>query len=361
MACQFEVLLNAGQYEQGTETALAALDVVDALEDQLSVFRPHTELSRINRLAAAEAVPVEPQLFRLLELCLRLHAETGGAFDITASPLWRAWGFARREGAIPNEAQLAEAMSRVGSQLVKLDADTHTVRFLRPGVELNLGSIGKGYALDRAAEVLAAAGINDYLIHGGNSSITARGSRMEPGWRGPERSKGHGSEGWHAPERSEGRGTPAGASSTPFVPQGVPPSADVPPDAGGWTVGLPHPLRPGRRLAEIRLRDRALGTSSSEAQYFRHRGKRYGHVLDPRTGWPADKLLSATVLAPSAALADALATAFYVMGHEAALDFCRTRPELAAVLVAPATRGQRFEIHSIGLEQDDLTVLAKSG
>jgi len=302
MAGEFQVFFNVGQYADDTKAALEALDLIDSLEAQLSVFRPTSELSRINNLAADGPVRVEPRLFELLELALRLHRETEGAYDITSAPLWRAWGFARREGKLPTAEDLAEARRNVGSHLVELDPEHLTVRFLRSGVELNLGSIGKGYALDRAAEHLASAEIGDFLFHGGQSSVRAQGGTCGMGPGGLER------------------------------------------HARGWSVGVRHPLHRSERLAEVWLRDRALGTSGTENQFFRHAGKRYGHILDPRTGWPADQLLSATVLAPSAALADALSTAFFVMGPEAALQYCQTRPEIAAVLLCPSSGRMGFEV-----------------
>ena len=318
MATEFAVFLNAGQYAGGTEAALEALDRVEALEAQMSVFRPKSEISRLNRQAAEGPVGVEPRLFALLELAIRLHAETDGAFDVTSGPLWRAWGFARREGRIPRREELAAAIERVGSHLVDLGAAQGTVRFRRPGVELNLGSIGKGYALDRCAESLVEAGVGDFLLHGGRSSVLARGSRRP-----------------------------------------IRPSPDAPP--AGWVVGVPDPTRPDRRLAELRLEDRALATSGTQTQYFRHQGRRYGHILDPRSGQPAEGLLSATVVAPSGAEADALSTAFYVMGADRALDYCGSRPDLGAALVCPADRPGGLEIRSIGLEEDELRVLRAEG
>ena len=314
MACQFKVFLNAGQYEQGTEAAIEALDLVEALEDQMSVFRPESEISRLNRLAAEGPVEVEPRLFALLELALDLHRETDGAFDVTCGPLWKVWGFARRAGRVPHDDELAEALGRVGSDLVELDGEQMPVRFRQPGLELNLGSIGKGYALDRFGDLLSGAGVNDFLLHGGQSSVLARGSRL-----------------------------PADktASAAPF----------------GWSVGVGHPTRKGQRLAELRLQDRALGTSGTRTQYFRHKGRRYGHILDPRTGQPADELLSATVLAPSGAEADALSTAFYVMGAQKAWEYCRARPQLAAVLVAAGDGPGGLEVRSIGLEEDELRLV----
>ncbi len=310
MACEFEICLRAGQYPHGTETALDALDLVEQLEGQLSVFRDDSELARINATAAHGPVEVEPRLFGLLELAMRICVETGGAYDITAGPLWEVWGFARRAGGIPQPDPLAEARKHVGSRLVELDDRRKTIRFLEPGVQLNLGSIGKGFAVDRCGERLLEAGIEDFLVQGGNSSVLAHGAAAA---------------------------TPADAATG---------------HAGHWVIGVRNPLYLDRRLMELRLSNRALGTSGTQFQSFRHQGRRYGHILDPRTGWPAQGVLSATALAPTAALADALSTAFYVLGPEAALSYCRQRPEVAALIVCPAARGDGLEIHSAGLAEE---------
>jgi thiamine biosynthesis lipoprotein len=301
MACQFEVLLNAGQYPQGTESALAALDLVEQLEDQLSVFREQSELSRINREAALAPLPIEPRLFALLQLAQRLHRETHGAYDLTSTPLWEIWGFKRREGRLPTDEEIATALMQVGMDRVLLDPTSTSVRFSTPGVRLNLGSIGKGYALDRCQELLTAAGMHDFCIHGGNSSLLARGQEA--------------------------------GSATP-----------------GWTVGLRSPLHPDRSAGTLRLVDRALATSGSLAQFFIHKGKRFGHILDPRTGWPAEGVLSATVLAPSAALADALSTAFYVLGREGTERYCAADASVGVILQTPGKREGEVNVELINVD-----------
>jgi thiamine biosynthesis lipoprotein len=345
MACEFEALFNAGQYADPSTAGLTALETIAALEEQMSYFRATSEITRLNVLAAEGPVEVEPRLFRLLELATDLFHQTQGAFDITSAPLWEAWGFARREGKIPDAEQLADARERVGGHLVELDAEKRTVRFKTAGVRLNLGSIGKGYALDRAAEVLAAAGIGDFLFHGGQSSMIARGSRMS------ERAVGNAvcgvpdPEGVPGPEeRDRARSLQNTVASHPGSP------------TAGWRVGVSHPLRPGERLAEIRLRDRALGTSAGTFQSFRHQGKRYGHILDPRTGQPAEGVLSVTVTAPTAALADGLSTAFFVMGLEPTFQFCREHAELAVLMVLPASATGGYRIETLGFTSEDLVL-----
>lgn len=302
MACEFEALLNVGQYAGGEDAALDALDVVDVLEGQLSIYRETSELSRVNLRASSEPVAIEPRLFELLQHCQAWHQATEGALDVAIGAMLRVWGFVRRQGRIPSAEDLRSARERSGMNHVKLDPAASTVAFDRPGIELNLGAVGKGYALDRAAERLTNRMVDDFLLHGGQSSILARGARSGE-------------------------------------PEGI----------GGWRVAIRHPLRPERALAECRLIDQAMGTSGSGVQHFYQAGKKFGHLLDPRTGQPAEACLSATVIAPSAAQADALSTAFYVLGAEKARDYCATRPEIAAILVIPGPRSGSIEVVPINL------------
>lgn len=286
MACPWSVILEPGPADR-VMLASDALSLVHELETRLSVYREDSTLSRINREAAAGALPLEPDLFALLSQCVELWKATGGAFDVAVRALILLWRRCRDAGRIPEEAELATALHTSGSQHLRLDAGASSIVFGRPGVGLDLGAIGKGYAVDRAADVLTQAGMTDFVIHGGHSSLLACGE--------------HGGQ-------------------------------------GGWPIGLKNPLFTEERYATLLLRNRALATSGSNIQYFRYQGRRYGHLLDPRTGWPADALLSVTVLAPTAAEADALATAFYVMGLEKAVAWCHNRPEIGALLVpAPAS------------------------
>ena len=214
----------------------------------------------------------------------------------------------------------------VGFDQVQLDSETKTIHFAQPGVEINLNAIGKGYALDRVAEWLEGQGVNDYLWHGGRSSVLARGSNR--------------------------------AGEVPAVD--VLESNDRERvQRGGWAVGLRHPTEPGRRLAEFYLRDAALATAGSGTQFFEHGGRRYGHLIDPRTGWPASGVLTATAMAPTAAEADAQATAFFIMGPAETEQFCQDHPEVKAVLVTPASshRGktESIEVHAFGMQPEDWT------
>jgi thiamine biosynthesis lipoprotein len=302
MACEFAIQYHAADGAYG-DAALAALDLVDKLEDQLSIYREYTEVSAINRTAADHPMEVEPRLFSLLELCAWLHATTGGAFDISSGPLSRVWGFYRREGRLPSEEEIDAALQKVGFGKLELDPDHRTIRFHQPGVEINFNSIGKGYALDRVAELLGERGVDDYLCHGGRSSVLARG-------------------------RDRGG------------------------DLDGWAVGVPHPHRPGEHIGEIVLRGDALGTSGAGTQFFEAGGRRYGHLIDPRTGWPTEGVFTATAIAATAAEADALATAFYINGPGGASEYCAEHTNVAGVLVCPRDGAdtEAIDVHVFNLD-----------
>lgn len=286
MACRFEILLD-GADEAHAAAAREALDEADRLEAELSVFRETSALSRVNRTAAETPAPVDADLFALLTRCRDLHARTAGAFDITSTPLSRCWGFLRREGRLPSAEAIAEARARVGMSDVLFDEASRTVRFPRAGMELNLGSIGKGYALDRMAALMQGRGVKHALLSAGGSSAVALGGRGE-----------------------------------------------------GWTVDIRSRQVAGGKLARLHLRDGALATSGAGEQFFEVDGKRYGHVIDPRTGWPAAGVLSVSVVTAEGALSDALSTAFLVGGLDVARRYCASYPQTLA-LVTPDDAAQR--------------------
>ena len=369
MACLFEVVFDAASYRHATDVAVAALQQVALLEDQLTVYRDTSEVSAINRRAADQPVVVEEGLYRLLRRGADLARITGGAFEMTAGALSKIWGFYRRQGRMPSPHEIEQALATVGSQHLVFDdhgENGPTIRFLRRGLELNLGAIGKGYALDRAADVLKAGNVHDFLLHGGNSSVLASGSRDPKASR--RANAGDASQAIVCEELPScaAKTTAAPASPSPESAQNLAVVAGHEPDRApvavapgasqhipqeGWVVGLRHPLRPDARLAEFVLRDQALGTSGSGTQYFHYQGRRYGHILDPRTGWPADKVLSATVIAPTAELADALSTACYVLGVEGTQALCQRLPDIQVLLTVPGRTAGRIELIPVGLAE----------
>jgi len=305
MACEFAVQYHVADDIQ-TDDILAAFDLIDDLETQMTVYREQSQVIDINQSAAHGPVEVEAGLFGLLQLSEKLYRETSGAFDITSSPLSRVWGFMRREGRMPDEQEIEAARAQVGSDKIKLDSTQRTIRFLEPSIEINLNSIGKGYALDEVAKYLKQFGVNNFIWHGGRSSVLARGRN-----------------------RADSRQS--------------------------WTLGIRHPIQPERGLVEIHLRDQALATAGGATQFFEHEGRQYSHIFDPRTGWPAGGVYTSTVIAPTAAEADALATAFYVMDVEAVAEYCTNHPGIGAILVCPAEESTEVTVKSFGLHEENWT------
>src|SRR5829696_1074449 len=255
MACRFEVMLSSDDASD-MAAARAALDEADDLESVLTVFRQNSVVSHLNRRASGEAITVGADLFALLSRSAALQVGTGGAFDVTSTPLSRCWGFLTREGRVPSDKEIAEARAVVGMSHVTLDPVARTVHFDRDGVEVNFGAIGKGFALDKMAALLRARGARRALLSAGYSSVLAIGGK--------------------------GR---------------------------GWPVDL-RPRLASRRVGRLWIRNAAVGTSGAGEQYVEVDGHRYGHVIDPRSGRPAEGVLGASVITKDAASADALSTAF---------------------------------------------------
>ena len=264
MATRFELVLPGSDEPRLRAAGEAALRTIERQDRLLSFYRADSEVTRLNRLAAAAPVRLPVEVFRLLRACSDLSAATGGAFDITVGPLMRAWRFVGDRGAKPDPAHLADVRPRTGMHLVELDDEACSVRFLASGVEIDLGAVGKGYAIDLAIEELRESGIELALLHGGTSSVY-------------------------------GLGTPMGRNGWPIA-------------LAGRTAGQAPPRT-------LHLRDAALSVSATHGKAFSADGRQYGHVLDPRTGVPVLRH-SAWVTGPESYLCDALSTALLVSGPE---------------------------------------------
>tara|TARA_B110000495_G_scaffold201669_1_gene219657 strand:- start:1112 stop:2323 length:1212 start_codon:yes stop_codon:yes gene_type:complete len=321
MACEFEVYFNLHQYRNSGMATMDAFQLIDLLEDQLTIYRDHSELSEINREAFENNVRVESRLFELLSLAHTIFRETEGAFDITSGPLTRLWGFEKRNGNLPDPTKIEKLLPTIGSNHFNLRETDSTISFELPNLMLNLGGIGKGHALDRVKEMFAERELENYVIHGGQSSVIANGNSIHI-------------------DASELQSASDSQKATSTLNP-------------GWTVGISHPTLPGQRLAEVYLRNQALGTSGTARQGFYHQGKRYGHIIDPRTGWPSERYLSTTVISQSAAVSDALATGFFVMPHESIKTYCDNHPEVGAIIVSenPAAKS-RVAIETFNLTKD---------
>jgi thiamine biosynthesis lipoprotein len=243
-----------------------AFDEVDRIDRLMSHYKPASALSRINREAAQHPVAVEPELFDFLADAMRYHHDSGGAFDVTVGPLMKAWGFFQGDGRMPSERELAAARRRVGGGHVALNAEARTIAFDEPGVEIDLGGIAKGYAVDRVVALLERRQIAAALVSAGGSTIYALGA---------------------------------------------------PPDRDGWSVAVQDPLDPRTNAITVPLKDRALSIAGSSEKSFESGGVIYSHIMDPRSGRPAQGTLSVAVLADSGTAGDALDDAFFVLGPDA--------------------------------------------
>jgi thiamine biosynthesis lipoprotein len=268
-----------------TPAAQAALRAFQHVDSLMSNWTQTSAVARLNREAAQRAVVTDPEVALVLDEALRVAAVTGGAYDVTIEPLVRLWGFLGGIPHVPPQAEIEALLPRVGYRQVSVERASATVRFASNGVQVDLGGIAKGYAVDRAVAQLSAAGVRDALVDlSGN-----------------------------------------------MRPLGQPPQRD------SWTVGVRDPRGRVPFFATVQLRGRSIATSGNYEQFVMQDGRRFGHVLDPRTGWPVDGLLSATVVAPTALEADAWDTGLLVLGPRAAAALAQQRPELQVVLVQPAS------------------------
>lgn len=285
MAARFEILLPTGDPIQLHAAAEEALDEVTLLENQLSRHRATSEIAHLNARGAAGPVRLDPRLFQLLRAAQALSRETNGTFDPAVAPLLDCWGITHGDLRLPSDEELRELLPRLGPDQIVLDETTGSVRFAQPGVGIDLGAIGKGYAVDRAVEILKDQGIQSGLVHAGTSSVFAWGKPSEGGaWR----------IGIPQPDAAR-RGLTAETL------------------AQAAARGLDHQSA-GPLLTTIELHDEALSVSAVWGRSGRVGSRTFGHVLDPRTGHPVSANLMAAVICGSATEADALSTALLVLG-----------------------------------------------
>jgi thiamine biosynthesis lipoprotein len=244
-----------------------AFDEVDRIDRLMSHYKAESPLSRLNREAATHPVAVEPELFDFIAEAMRYNRESDGAFDITVGPLMKAWGFFRGEGRMPSDEELAAARRHVGGAHVVLNPLDRTIAFDGAGVDLDLGGIAKGYAVDRVVRLLRARQIAAALVSSGGSTIYGLGA---------------------------------------------------PPGRDGWDVIIQDPIDSRKTAMTVTLKDRAVSVAGSSEKSFESGGVTYSHIMDPRTGRPVQGVLSVAVLADTGTAGDALDDALFVMGVERA-------------------------------------------
>lgn len=278
MACEFEIYLSGEDRTALIDIANLALDEIERLDETFSRFRQTSEVSFVNAEAARRPVIVGPDLFEILRVAKQVWRDTDGAFDVTAGPLVDLWREAEQTGNPPGKQAIGEALKKVGMARVLLDEEKHGVRFDTEGVAIDLGAIGKGYAVRKAAYILMEYGVKSALVSGAGSSVYGFGDE--------------------------------------------------------WIVGIRHPSKLDERVAEIALHNQAMSTSGGPAQRDRDVEERFEHIIDPVTGMPAQsKAASVSVIADDAMLSDALATAFYLRGQDFAESYCREHAGVKVIFI----------------------------
>jgi len=266
MGSTFSVVLYGADRVRMEAAADAALDEVRRLDDMLSNYKTESEWSRINREAAGQPLRISPEMFRLLSDCLEYSRRSEGAFDVSVGPLMKVWGFYKGSGHLPHRPEVLAALAKTGYRHVHLDTAGQTVWFDRPGVELDPGGIGKGYAVDRMVEALRQNGVRTALVAGSGSSIY-------------------------------------GLGAPPNEPR-------------GWAIDIKNPWDTSKTAAEVYLHDMSLSTSGSYEKFFRAEGKIWAHIMDPRTGYPARGAVAVSVVAPRTIDSEAWAKPYFVNGRD---------------------------------------------
>ena len=268
---------------KGNDAIDAVMAELRRIDNLMSHYKPESQLSQINQYANERPVQVDKELFDLIKLSTHYSEITEGAFDITYASVGYLYDYPRH--VHPTEEQIREKLPAVNWRNMLLDEEHHTVRFEHPGMRIDLGGIGKGYAVDRGIDILKARGIERALVTaGGDSRII--GDRM---------------------------GRP-------------------------WLVAVRHPDNPNKVVTRIPLSNSAVSTSGDYERYFDEGGVRYHHIIDPRTGHSASKVRSATILAPTATQTDGMSKTAFVLGPEKALEIINRLPEYDAVFVLPDGR-----------------------
>jgi FAD:protein FMN transferase len=290
MGCVYSIVAYALDPGRAKPALEAALDEVDRIDRLASLYKRDSALSRLNAASGGPAIPVDHELFDLIAEAMTYSQVSAGAFDATVGPLMRVWGLFDGDGRVPSAEELALARARVGYPHISLDRDAQTIRADRPGVEIDLGAIAKGYAVDRAVSVLTKSGITAALVSAGGSTINAIGA---------------------------------------------------PPGAPAWDVAVQDPLDRTKVAMTVPLKDRSLSVSGSSERHFDVNGVRYSHIIDPRTGRPSQRVLAVVVLADSGIATDALGTALYVEGPEQGRSLLDARPGTEAIFLVPDRKAWR--------------------
>ena len=281
MGSSFEITVVAEDEDFAKESLAIAKKEIIRIEDLISSWDQKSETSRINRNAGIAAVEVSKELFDLIFRAQQISKLSSGAFDLTFAAIDKLWNFDGRESEMPNPDTLKASVFNIGYQLIELDEESLTVFLPKKGMKIGFGAIGKGYAADSAKQLLVERGVLGGIINASGDMNT-----------------------W---------GTK--------------------PDGSSWTIGIVNPMYNKKVFSWFSLEHNAVVTSGDYEKFTQINGRRYSHIIDPRTGIPSQGIVSCTVFAGKAELADAIATAIFVMGVESGMFLIDQLPDIEAILI----------------------------
>lgn len=303
MGSSFTITVIAENKDQADKHIKLAISEIQRIEKLISSWDENSETSQINRMAGIRAVEVSEELFSLIERCHVISRITNGAFDISFASIDHIWKFDGSMKTMPDSALVAQSVDKINYQNIILNKDNHSVFLKEKGMRIGFGAIGKGYAADKAKAHLIKAGSKAGIINA-SGDLTSWGKQ---------------------------------------------------PSGKAWTIGITNPLNKHRVFSWFPVDERALVTSGDYERFVELNGTRYSHIIDPRSGYPAHGLVSVTVFAPKAELADALATSIFVMGADAGIHMVNQLDEVDCVLVTEngkILKSKNIELNTLNNAKD---------
>lgn len=296
MGSRFEITVIANDSVAANDYIDIAVGEIIRIEKLISSWDPASQTSEINRNAGVKPVKVAEELYNLIGRSVEISKLTDGAFDISFASMDKIWKFDGSMTEMPSEEAIAQSVAKVGFQNIILDPENFTVFLKLEGMKIGFGAIGKGYAADKAKKLLMEKGVSAGIINAAGDMNT-----------------------WGKQ-----------------------------PDGEFWKVAITNPMNKDKAFALLPLKDNAVVTSGNYEKYVTFNDIRYTHIIDPRTGYPATGIISATVFAPKAEIADALATSIFVMGKDVGIDFINQLPKIECIVIDE--NGEIFTSNNIEIE-----------
>ena len=298
MGSRFDITVVANDSIQANKYIDTAVAEISRIEKLISSWDDNSQTSEINRNSGIKPVKVDKELFDLIERAISISKLTDGAFDISYASMDRIWKFDGSMTKMPSKEEITASVEKVGYQNIVLDKKNSTVFLKLEGMKIGFGAIGKGYAADKAKDLLILKGVTSGIINASGDMNT-----------------------WGKQ-----------------------------PNGNEWKVAITNPMDKNKVFALLPVTNGAVVTSGNYEKYVIFNGKRYTHIIDPRTGYPSTGIISVTVFAPKAELADALATSIFVMGKEAGLDRINQLPKIECIIIddnGNITKSKNIEINKL--------------